>query len=250
MIPYLSGRAFRAVAVLVLPLLAACAPPPAKEDIPDPLEPMNRGLYAVNVGFDKVVLKPISDAMGDTGRGGFFRALGNFADNLDTPTWVANDLMQGRLLDAAQNTLRFGVNTVFGLGGILDPADDMGLYAKETDFGATMYAYGVDEGWYLVLPFYGPSSTRDATGLLIDDVIDPMKLALPTSAVWLGTWAQLADQFGSRARHSETVDSLLYDSADGYAQARLLYQQYRQHELGQAPSEDSFIDPYEDSNGQ
>ena len=156
MIPYLSGRTFRAVAVLVLPLLAACAPPPAKEDIPDPLEPMNRGLYAVNVGFDKVVLKPISDAMGDTGRGGFFRALGNFADNLDTPTWVANDLLQGRLLDAAQNTLRFGVNTVFGLGGILDPADDMGLYARETDFGATMYAYGVDEGWYLVLQFYGP----------------------------------------------------------------------------------------------
>jgi phospholipid-binding lipoprotein MlaA len=256
MIPLLSGRfgafARPAVAVLTLLGLASCAstPPQASSSIADPLEGLNRGLYQFNVGFDKVVLKPMSESMGVTGREGVFGALSNFSDNIDMPGNVLNDLMQGRLRNAIADTLRFGVNTVFGLGGILDPADDMGIPYKDTDFGETLYVWGADEGFYLVLPFYGPSNERDAFGLLVDDLIDPLRFVLPRRTLWVGTWASLADRFGSRTRHAETVDSLLYESADGYAQARLLAQQYRQFELGQAPSEESFVDPYEDSNGQ
>lgn len=226
--------------------VAGCAKPPAKATIPDPLEDMNRGLYNVNVGFDKAVLRPISQAMGSDGRGRVFVGLSNFADNIDTPAYVVNDLMQGRIADAAQNTLRFGVNTIFGLGGILDPATDMGLGGKPTDFGETMFTYGVDEGIYVVLPFYGPTNSRDAAGLLIDRGLNPLTYVLTIPALWAGTVAHMSSDLGSRTAHAETVDSILYDSADGYAQTKLLSMQYRQFELGQTPAEENFVDPYED----
>lgn len=255
MIPLLSGQTDRFAAhvagALMICALAACGPPPpATTEIPDPFEGINRGLYQINVGFDKTVLKPISETMGATGREGIFGALNNFAENMDMPSNILNDLMQGKITTAATDTLRFGVNTVFGLAGILNPADEMGIPYRDTDFGETMFTWGVDEGAYVVLPFYGPSSTRDATGLLIDDAMNPLRLVVSTPLLWAGTWSKLAGQFGTRVRYSETVDSLLYDSADGYAQARLLYQQYRQFELGQAPAESSFVDPYEDPYGQ
>lgn len=250
MIPLISGKTARiagiASAMALVLLASACSPPPATSTIPDPLEDVNRGLFKVNIGFDKTVLVPISNAMGTDGREGYFGALANFAGNIDTAGYVVNDLLQLNIHDAVQNTLRFGVNTVFGLGGVLDPATDMGLASKPTDFGATMYTYGVDEGVYVVLPFYGPSTSRDAVGLAVDRVINPLNLVLTTPVLWAGTIAHLAGDFGSRMRHSETVDSILYDSADGYAQARLLYLQYRQFELGQTPADADFIDPYED----
>lgn len=250
MIPLLSGRFARIAALAfgasITFLTSACAPPPATVDIPDPMEPLNQVMYKFNRGFDKAILRPIADTMGDAGNSGFFKGISNFAGNLDLPVMVLNDILQLKGRDAVINTLRFGVNTTFGLGGFLDPAADMGMFAKETDFGATLYTYGMGAGDYVVLPFTGPSNTRDTVGILVDDVIDPMRLVVSGPILWVGAWAQMADKLGSRMRHSETVDSVLYDSADGYAQTKLLFNQYRQYELGQAPSDDSFVDPYED----
>jgi phospholipid-binding lipoprotein MlaA len=120
----------------------------------------------------------------------------------------------------------------------------MGVAGKKTDFGETLHVWGVGEGYYLELPLLGPSTARDALGEVVDSVINPIGVLLPKPERYVGTLAKVASKIGDRARYSETVDSVLYDSADGYAQARLLYLQNRRYELGQTAGEDDFEDPY------
>lgn len=254
MIPLLSGSSQRiawfVAAVLLAFSLDGCARPQASATIADPLEGVNRGFYNFNVGLDKNVLRPMAKSVGGNGRSRFFDSVGHFAVNIDEPLNVANDLLQFRLGDALHNTLRFGINTIIGLGGFFDPATEIGLADKNTDFGETLYRWGAGAGPYLVLPVYGPSNLRDTVGLVVDNVFDPMQLLVKRPVLLFGTGTKLLDKFGSRIRHSATVDSLLYDSADGYGQLKLLSQQNRQYELGQTPADEAFIDPYGDSNGQ
>jgi phospholipid-binding lipoprotein MlaA len=153
-------------------------------------------------------------------------------------------VLQLRLGKAVHNTLRFAVNTTVGIGGIFDPATKLGLDAKETDFGETLYVWGVDEGYFVELPVIGPSTARDAFGRVVDYALDPVRLLVPKPESYVATVAQAFDKVGSRARHSDLIDSILYDSADSYAQERLLYLQNRHYELGQAPADSTFEDPY------
>ena len=81
-------------------------------------------------------------------------------------------------------------------------------------------------------------------GTAVDLVFDPTRLFIPKNKRWVSTLAQVAARIGDRGRYSETVDSILYDSADGYAQARLLYLENRRHNLGQTTADSEFEDPY------
>ncbi len=231
-------------------LVAGCAPPPAPQGINDPHETENREMHAFNVAADKHVLKPVSRVFGKPGGGGAQQGVANFAGNLDLPGAVVNNLLQFRIGKAAENTLRFAINTTVGLGGLFDPATAMGVAGKKTDFGETLHVWGVEEGYYLELPLLGPSTSRDALGEVVDYAMNPVRLLVKTPESYVATAAGLASKFGDRARYSETVDSILYDSADGYAQARLLYLQNRRYELGQTTGDDSFVDPYEDPYAQ
>ena len=143
-----------------------------------------------------------------------------------------------------------------------------GVEGKPTDFGETLHVWGVGEGPYMELPLAGPSTARDTAGMLADIALNPVRLALPTKEANAATILKLFSRLGDRDRFSATVDSLLYDSADSYAQARLLYLQNRRFQLGRAaggtgasdgdfidpyadaPSNDGFIDPYEDPYAQ
>jgi phospholipid-binding lipoprotein MlaA len=136
------------------------------------------------------------------------------------------------------------VNSTIGIAGLFDPASKMGAAVKETDFGETLNIWGMGEGAYVELPLYGPSTQRDAVGTVVDIVFDPTRLIIPKEKRWIDTFAQIAARIGDRGRYSETVDSILYDSADGYAQARLLYLENRRHALGQTTAESEFEDPY------
>ncbi len=100
------------------------------------------------------------------------------------------------------------------------------------------------------LPVFGPSTQRDTLGMVVDYAINPIRLLVPEPEVYIDTAAQLLSKVGDRSRYSETFDSLLYDSADSYAQARLLYLQNRRYQLGQTSGEDSYVDPYEDPYAQ
>lgn len=269
-ISFISGRLGRiSTTVALVALLSACAAAPDAGGINDPFEPANRKVHSFNKGVDRALVGPASKGYGIIPEP-VKRAVGNVADTLDIPGDIANNLLQLRLAAAAENTLRLGVNLTFGLAGTLDVSSELGLQGKPTDFGETLHVWGVGEGPYMELPLAGPSTVRDTAGMLVDVVLNPVRLALPEKEATAATVLKLFSRLGDRDRFSDTVDSLLYESADSYAQARLLYLQNRRFQLGQgsgaaaedasddgfidpyadAPSDDGFIDPYEDPYAQ
>lgn len=238
------------LATVVVSTLSGCAPDAAPQGFKDPNEAANREVHDFNRGVDRVLLRPTSGAYGSVLPEPVKRGVANFASNLDAPGDVANNVLQGRLGNAGQNTLRFAVNTVLGIGGLFDPATAMGIAAKPTDFGETLHRWGAPEGNYVELPLVGPSTERDFIGLIVDVALNPVRLALSQPEAGYATLAKVASSLGVRDRYSETVDSILYDSADSYAQARLLYLQNRRFELGQTAGDNTFVDPYEDPYAQ
>jgi phospholipid-binding lipoprotein MlaA len=266
-IPFKSRPALRISALLMsTALFAACAAPSGPDAINDPFEPANRGVHAFNKGVDRALVGPASKGVGIVPEP-VRRGIDNVADTLGLPGDIANNLLQLRIADAGQNTLRLGVNLTFGLAGLLDVSSELGLQGQPTDFGETLHVWGVGEGPYVELPLAGPSTARDTVGMIVDAALDPVSRVLPVREANAARLVRLFSRLGDRNRFSDTVDSLLYESADSYAQARLLYLQNRRFTLAKgkaangaegasddgfidpyadAPSDDGFIDPYED----
>lgn len=227
-------------------LLLGCTPAPPATGINDPYEDSNRSIHELNKRLDRAFVRDGAGGYGRIVPEPVRRGVSNFVNNFDMPRMVVNDLLQGKIEDAGANTFRFLINSTFGLGGLLDPARDMGLNARETDFGETLHTWGFKEGRYVELPVIGPSTERDVAGKVVDLFLNPLKTGLNTDQraglMVLGFAARLSD----RDQFSQTVDSILYESADSYAQARLLYLQNRRFQLGGEGTFDNF-DPYEDS---
>ncbi|MBD3765493.1 MAG: VacJ family lipoprotein [Rhodobacterales bacterium] len=228
----------------VVAALAGCGTAPAPFDY-DPYEKANRANHAFNKGLDTAVLRPVSQAYGAVVPGPVRSGVSNLANHLDLPRDMVNYLLQGRPVAAMETALRFTMNTTFGVAGLLDPATDMGLRRNSTDFGETLHVWGLAEGAYVELPALGPATERDAAGKLVDFVLNPTR-ALTGDPARVATAAGIGSRLGDRDRYSDTIDSVLYQSADSYAQTRLLYLQNRRFELGQTAADDTFIDPYED----
>lgn len=230
--------------------LGACSPAPT-EGINDPYEAANRRVHAFNKAVDRAVAKPLASAGGGEEKAGGESAMtvvANVGSNLALPGKVVNGLLQGRPGPAAQNAGRFIVNTTLGLGGIHDPAgQEFGLTEVDTDFGETLHVWGVPEGAYVELPLIGPSTQRDAVGRVVDFVIDPVYNVLHEPEVYYAFGLRVGSKASDRARFGDTVDSILHDSADSYAQTRLLYLQHRRYELGiEGEAYDPYDDPYDE----
>ena len=176
----------RALAATALALLAGCATAPAgggsggeatSATTPgDPWENWNRKVYAFNDKVDEAVLKPVATAYRDVVpelvRTGVRNVLGNIGD-----VWsAANHLLQGKLQLGLEMGMRVLTNSFFGLGGLLDPATEMGLTRRSEDFGQTLGRWGVGNGPFVVLPFLGPSTLRDTVGLAVDRQAAPSTL--------------------------------------------------------------------------
>lgn len=242
------GRGFGA-GLAVLAMLAACAPAPAPLDLNDPDEAKNREIHAFNSALDTAFLRPAGIALTEVLPQPMLRGVSNFAANLDLPGAVLNDVLQLRLGRAVENTLRFAINTTIGVGGLMDPASALGVLGDPTDFGETLHVWGVAEGAYGELPLLGPTTDRDALGTMVDLALNPLRLIVPQDLGWVPLSAEALSLVADRGRYLETFDSILYDSADSYAQARLLYLQNRRFELGIAAAE-AYDDPYEDPYAQ
>jgi phospholipid-binding lipoprotein MlaA len=131
----------------------------------DPWEPMNRQVSVFNEHVDAVVLKPIATMYREKVPPLLRTGVSNFFGNL-TDVWSAvNSVLQLNVPNAAENILRFGVNTFFGLGGLLDIASEMNIERHREDFGQTLGRWGVPAGPYVVLPLLGPSTLRDTLAL-------------------------------------------------------------------------------------
>lgn len=232
---------------LVLVLAAGCTQRPAPSGVNDPNEANNRQIHEFNRGLDRALLRPAANTYGGILPVPVQQGVSNFAANLDLPGDVVNNIAQGRIPNALENTLRFAINSVIGIGGLFDPAKTMGVAGKKTDFGETLHVWGAGEGNYVELPGLGPSTERDLVGIIVDVAANPVRLLLPSPESYASTVATIGSTLGDRNRYSDTVDSILYESADSYAQARLLYLQNRRFELGQTGgADDVFLDPYED----
>ncbi|MDJ0631523.1 MAG: VacJ family lipoprotein [Rhodobacter sp.] len=236
---------FRAVAIMAAfcAALAACARPQVAQGLNDPYEARNRAIHESSKRSDTRYLRPLSQAYGKGVPAPVREGVNNFAGNIDLPRSIVNDILQANIDDAAHNLTRFLINTTFGIGGIFDPATSAGLDARASDFGETLHVWGVTEGHYVEMPFFGPSTKRDAFGRIVDLFLNPVGYILPAPQRYAAPVSGFALKIDDRYRFTETVDSILYDSADSYAQARLLYLQNRRFQLGQeAPEEE--VDPY------
>jgi phospholipid-binding lipoprotein MlaA len=242
--PQILGAIFAAL------LVAGCTAPLPSADINDPSEALNRQFHAFNVGLDKAILRPVATATVKPGGGPVSQGVVNFAANLSVPSTIVNNILQLRLGRAVENTLKFALNTTVGLGGVFNPAKALGVEGSDSDFGETLHVWGFGEGAYLDAPLVGPTTTRDLTGLVVDIAINPLQAWLKEPESYVGTVAGAASDVVYRGQFVETVDSILYESADSYAQARLLYLQNRRFQLGQSVGTDDLIDPYEDPYAQ
>lgn len=229
--------------------LAGCAPAPKGGGINDPFETQNRAVHRFNVAVDKNVLRPGSNAYGKIIPGPVRQGVNNFASNLGVPSDILNDLLQGDVADGAHNVFRFVLNTTVGVGGLFDPATALGIEPKPNDFGHTLHVWGARQGAYLEVPLLGPSTERDLAGTVVDFATNPLRFALNGNERTTAMLSQVFSKLGDRYRFSNTVDSILYQSADSYAQARILYLQNRDHELGIKSKDQAFTDPYEDPYG-
>jgi len=164
----------KGIALAILFILISAPTAQAAES--DPLEPVNRVTHQFNQVVDRWVMKPVAGTYKTATPGFLRRGIGNFFRNLDEVRVILNDVAQLKFGQAAHDLGRLTINSTLGLGGLLDVADsEFGLEKNRQDFGKTLALYGVNEGPYLVLPFFGPSTVRDAFGLGVDGIVEPVR---------------------------------------------------------------------------
>jgi phospholipid-binding lipoprotein MlaA len=192
--------------------------------IADPIEPVNRAFFWFNDKLYFYVLKPVARTyriVPETGR----VAVGRFFSNLSAPVRFVNSLLQLKMKDAGSELGRFCLNTTVGLGGLLEPAKTLGLDRKEEDFGQTLGYYGVGQGFYLVIPFWGASSLRDGIGDVADRFLLPQTYVL---SIWEGLGATGLETVNFLSLDKDTYESIRRESLDPYLFIRNAYAQRRE----------------------
>ena len=174
-----AGRARLRAATLACALLAAAGCATTATDPRDPLEGFNRAMWTFNDTLDESFIKPVSRGYKAVAPEPLRNMVRNFFSNIDDVFNGANNMLQGKFLDGWTDWFRVIVNTTFGVLGINDVASDMRLEKHNEDFGQTFAVWGVGDGPYLVLPFFGPYTLRDSAGLVLDWELDPVVRARP-----------------------------------------------------------------------
>lgn len=162
------------LALAGLTTLCAAAEPAGPVSPQDPLERYNRSMFSFNDALDRAVLKPVAEGYRQVLPELVRSGVDNFFGNLGDVWSAANHLLQGKLVGASQMTLRVATNSIFGLGGVLDPATEFGLERQSEDLGQTLGRWGMPPGPYLVLPLLGPSTLRDTAAMPVDRAATPI----------------------------------------------------------------------------
>lgn len=242
-----SGPALRLTSLVGVVMLSACANPDssvATRDVYDPFEGSNRKVHEFNRGLDRSLVRPVAKGYSAAIPDDIETIIGRFSTNLSLPSDIVNNVLQLNMRGAIQDTARLLVNTTVGLGGFFDPASEMGMPAgTNTDFGETLHVWGAAEGAYVELPLLGPSTERDTWGIAVDLFTNPLSYILESPENLIGTGAGVAAGLSRRDKFTETIDSILYESADSYAQSRSIYLQNRRFKLG-GTTGSVYDDPY------
>ncbi|MEZ5612311.1 MAG: VacJ family lipoprotein [Rhodocyclaceae bacterium] len=226
----------RVACVLALSLLAGgCASTSQNPD--DPFEPYNRAMFGFNEAVDKAAIKPLARGYDEVAPLPVKSGVGNFFGNVGD-IWIGfNNLLQGKAGDAFNDAGRVLINSTVGILGVFDVASELGLEKHDEDFGQTLGVWGVGEGAYFVVPFFGPRTLRDTAVLPID---------LAGDNVWaIDSVATRNALTGLRLIHTRAallgVDKTLEEGTlDKYAYARDFYLQQRRYKVydGHPPRED------------
>lgn len=227
----MSIRSILLAGILLIPLGACAVDPNADQLIADPLEDVNRTIHTFNKGVDTAVLQPVTAGYNFVMPTLFRHLLENASNHLALPATFANHVLQGEADLAVETLGRFTINTVGGLG-LLDPATEGGLPMRETDFGITLAKWGVGEGAYIELPLLGPSTARDAFGIIVDNAFQPTTYISGGSELTIATaTVRGASIVEARDRNAGIIDELLYNSDDSYVSLRSSYIQNRRREV-------------------
>ena len=198
-----------------------------ENEIFDPLEPINRAIFGFNNVADKVILEPVAKAYRKL-PSPVQSGISNFLGNLRMPLVIVNQLLQGQGKNAAESSGRFIVNSTIGFFGLFDIADKVGLEEKQEDFGQTLGAWGIGDGFYIVLPLFGPSNLRDATGMILTYTTDPINAyAVREGEQWVVPLRTATNAVDQRSRIIDEVNALRDNSIDYYAAVRSSYYQNR-----------------------
>lgn len=212
---------------LGLLLLAGCA----THNPQDPLEPYNRAMFTINDKVDRAVLKPVATGYKDITPTPIRHGVTNFFGNFGDMWSMTNDFLQGNVHDGLSTFMRVGVNSVFGLFGTLDIATEMGIYKHPNDFGLTLARWGVGSGPYVVLPFYGPSTVRDAVGTGVFLAYGPIAQISPPSASYGALALNLVNTRANLLNASNLFDQI---ALDPYVFTRSAYEQRRKSQVEEA----------------
>ncbi len=211
----------------------------------DPWEKLNRSTFSFNLAFDRYLLAPLAKGYRIILPGEIRKGVRNFLSNLSEPWTTINSVLQGNVKNASNSITRFFVNSTIGLLGIFDVAAKIGFEKQKEDFGQTLAIHGTSTGPYLVIPFLGPSTVRDAMGRVVGFLGDPVTLALQRNNndewIWIGTALKGLD---FREQNYEKIDNLNATSVDFYATLRSLYLERRSRMIRNESMEDQ--DPFQD----
>lgn len=214
------------------------------DDIYDPIEGVNRGIFWFNDKLDVYLLEPVARGYDHITPDGVQHSITNFFKNLRSPSYVVSDLVQGKFDQVGLHTGRFLINTTLGVAGLFDVAEEFGLEKHEEDFGVALAYRGVPSGPYLVLPLVGPSNVRDAVGLAVDTVLDPLNWLGYTGLSRSSRFAIQASAYGLKLIHTragliQAVETAKESSLDYYLFVQSAYYQYRYGLMTDGKSEDS-----------
>ena len=230
----------RAFATVVLSLALALGAADARaadtrKGVRDPFERVNRATYAFNDALDRMLARPAARAYKTVVPGKAREVVSNFLANLDYPTVLVNDVLQGKLRAAGSDVARLAINTTIGIGGLFDPATHWGLAANDEDFGQTLGVWGFGPGPYLVLPFLGPSDTRDAPAKVVDRFTNVVHYARSAKVGTLELGASLLDRRTTLLAADATVEGAF----DPYQLVRNSYLERREYRVrdGNVPEE-------------
>lgn len=211
------------------------------DTVKDPLQSINRPIYAFNDMLDRNILRPVAvqykEKTPEQVRGSYRQ----FRKNFGEPWNAVNQLIQGRPGRAAKTLGRFTINTLTTLG-LADPASRLGLPPENESFGVTLGYYGVPSGPFVMLPFFGPSTLRDTVGLAVDGQARPQKYLLDDQdgLYWSSNVLQAID---TRAQYLD-IDQTL--QGDQYAMLRDLYLQRKAFEIAEKKGDSADVSFIED----
>jgi phospholipid-binding lipoprotein MlaA len=209
------------------PIEGLVAPAGESGDVYDPWERFNRRMHRFNNAVDRSVARPMAKFYMKVVPGPVRSRVGSFFDNLGQPATAVNALLQGKVKHSAQAMGRFLVNSTVGIAGLFDPASRMKIPEREEDFGQTLATWGWRRSRYLELPFFGPSTVRDAFGIAGDSPLQPVSY-VETDKVRIGLTALNLVDMRTRLM---AFDSLRDEASDDYLLVRDAWSQRRNFQI-------------------